>query len=138
MAIAANGLATIALPEGNFAALHRVYDAQGRFDETALVSLASVQAEDQEQGIDSTASRSIPVAGGAVTVSGTGLAPGAVVETLGETVPPGAQGDFAIQRILPVGDRAVPVRITGGGKKFTLNPLSVCQNRNGSPWPPPI
>ena len=123
VAIDPNGSATIALPTGDFAAVHRVYDGQGRFDETALVSLAQVHAAREEQGIDRAASRHIPVSGGAVTVSGNGLAPGAVVETLGETIRPDASGDFVIQRILPVGDRAVPVRVTGGGENIYIEPF---------------
>ena len=123
VAIAPNGSVAIALPTGDFAAVHRVYDATGRFDETSPVSLAKVHAAAQEQGIDRAASRRIPVAGGAVTVSGRGLAPGAVVETLGETIRPDTSGDFVIQRILPVGDRAVPVRITGGGENIYIEPF---------------
>ena len=118
-----NGSATIALPVGDFAAVHRVYDGAGRFDETAPVSLAKVHAVAEEQGIDRTAMRRIPVTGGAVTVSGSGLAPGAVVQTLGETLRPDASGGFVIQRILPVGDRAVPVRITGGGENIYIEPF---------------
>ena len=118
-----NGTASIALPDGEFAAVHRVYDVQGRFDETSAVSLARGHAASEERGIDRTSSRRIPIAGGAVTVSGTGLAPGALVQTLGETIRPDASGDFVIQRILPVGDRAVPVRIIGGGENIYIEPF---------------
>ena len=120
VAIDPNGRATIALPEGDFTAVHRVYDAQGRFDETASVALGRAHSATEEQGIDRAANRRIPVTGGAVTVSGTGLAPGATVQTLGETLRPDASGDFVIQRILPPGDRAVPVRITGGGENIYI------------------
>ena len=82
----ANGRAEISVPDGEFAAVHRVYDATGRFDETAPVSLAQVHAASQEQGIDRAATRRIPVTGGAVTVAGSGLGPGATVQTLGEVI----------------------------------------------------
>ena len=123
VAIAANGRAEISVPDGEFAAVHRVYDATGRFDETAPVSLAQVHAASQEQGIDRAATRRIPVTGGAVTVSGSGLGPGATVQTLGEVIRPDASGNFVIQRILPPGDRAVPVRISGGGENIYIEPF---------------
>ncbi len=122
--IAANGEVSVALPvEGRFGAVLRVYDAQGRHDETALVGLDRVHASAEEEGIDRTARRGIPVEGGAVTVSGSGLAPGAVVSALGETIRPDADGSFVVQRILPVGDATVPIRVTGGGENISLTPV---------------
>lgn len=122
--IGANGEASLSFPaKGDPAAVLRVYDASGRFDETALVGLTRVHASPEEEGIDRTARRGIPVTGGAVTVSGTGLAPGAVVSTLGETIRPDSDGSFVIQRILPVGEASVPVRVTGGGENIAINPV---------------
>lgn len=122
--IDANGEATLALPaDADPAAVLRVYDAAGRYDETALIGLTRVHASAEEEGIDRTARRGIPVTGGAVTVSGSGLAPGAVVSALGETIRPDADGSFVIQRILPVGDATIPVRVTGGGENIAISPV---------------
>ena len=136
VAIEPNGEATLALPDSqDLLVVHRVYDAAGRYDETVPIALfrASGGAEPtdretgnsqgQEQGLDNTALRRIPIRGGAVTVSGTGLAPGAVVTALGETIQPDASGDFVIQRILPPGDVAVPVRVNGGGEAIAIDPV---------------
>ena len=124
MPINANGEATLSLPEGGDpAAVLRVYDANGRYDETTLIGLRRVHASAEEEGIDRAARRSIPVTGGAVTVSGSGLAPGAVVTTLGETIRPDADGSFVIQRILPVGDATIPVRVIGGGESISISPV---------------
>ena len=124
-AIDPNGMATLALPEDvdNLVVTHRVYDAVGRYDETAPVSVTKAQWSLEEPGIDSTAYRRIPVRGGAVTVRGQGLAPGATISAFGETFQPDAQGDFALQRILPAGDSVLPIRVTGGGEDISLDPV---------------
>ena len=49
-----------------------------------------------EEGTQFTANRNIPVNGGTVTVSATNVAPGAVLETLGERVRPDANGRLVI------------------------------------------
>ena len=132
VAIDPNGQASLTLPDTeDLVVVHRVYDNAGRYDETAPVALfraaGGVVLTDretgQEQGQDSTAVRRIPIRGGAVTVSGSGLAPGAVVTALGATIRPDASGDFVIQRILPPGDVAVPVRVSGGGENIMLEPV---------------
>lgn len=108
----------------DFAVVHRVYDAQGRFDETEAISLARASTiVEEEEGTDRTARRRIPVNGGAVTVSGTGLAPGAQVTTLGETIRPDGSGNFVLQRILPAGEARVPVQVTGGGENIHIEPV---------------
>ncbi len=119
--IAPNGSAQIIMPEGeNVVALHRVYDAQGRYDETAPLPLSRGDTrglvDGVEDGNDATIRRRIPVYGGAVTVSGTSVAQGARVETLGESIPPDPSGDFVIQRILPPGDYAIGVAVRGAGQ----------------------
>ena len=123
--IAPNGQATIALPEGdNLVAIHRVYDARGRYDETEMLVLST--RDDRgfdaqiEEGSDATARRRIPVSGGAVTVYGSNIRQGAVVRTLGESLAPDPEGGFVIQRILAVGDRNVEVRVTGAGENIFL------------------
>ncbi len=120
-----NGTVTVVMPEGdNLGAIHRVYDARGRFDETENLGLN--QRDDRgelaanEEGADRTAVSRIPVSGGAVTVYGTGVRPGATVTTLGETLTPAPDGSFVVQRILPAGDADVDVRISGAGEDVYL------------------
>ena len=132
VAVDPNGRAVLSLPDSDdLVVVHRVYDAAGRYDETAPVALfrpndggiATDTQTDQEIGRDSAALRRIPISGGAVTVSGSGLAPGAVVTALGETIRPDANGDFVIQRIFPPGDLAVPVQVSGGGEAISIAPV---------------
>jgi hypothetical protein len=108
----------------------RVYDREGRFDETLARPLApSVFTElEREDGPgsnpeapdglneDNTALRNIPVRGGAVTIYGHDIAEGGEVRAFGETVPVDSKGQFLIQRILPPGDHAVDVEVRGTGK----------------------
>ncbi len=109
-------------PDG-YAAFLRVYDGAGRYNETIAVGLGRAHGTDEEIGDDMTRRRGIPVPGGAVTVSGRDLAPGAVVSAFGETVKPDADGSFVIQRIYPVGEAVIPVRVTGGGEDIALDPV---------------
>ncbi|MFK7939875.1 MAG: hypothetical protein AB8B82_10880 [Roseovarius sp.] len=116
-----NGSAALTVPDGkDVVVVHRVYDAQGRFDETAPLSLMRPDdrplTDEVEEGTDTAAKRAIPVNGGAVTVSGTGVRAGAVVNTLGEVVQPDPSGNFVLQRILPAGDHAVQVKLDGAGE----------------------
>lgn len=123
--IDANGTATLALPadaEG-LVVVHRVYDSAGRYDETVPVSVNRANAALEEDGTSNGARRRIPVQGGAVTVRGQGLAPGATISAFGETIRPDVQGDFVLQRILPPGDRLLPIRVTGGGESISLDPV---------------
>ena len=120
LAMPSNGQISVELPQDDVAAIYRVYDAAGRFDETTAVSLARVHASPEEEGVDRAARRRIPVQGGAVTVYGTGLAPGATVQTLGETLRADTAGAFTLQRILPPGDHAISVQIAGQG---TVQPI---------------
>jgi hypothetical protein len=123
--IAPNGQARINVPKtGEIVVVHRVYDARGRFDETAPVAID--QRDDRgelpqhEEGADLTAYSRIPVSGGAVTVYGSGVRKGATVQTLGERVSPAPDGSFVIQRILPAGDQDIAVRVNGAGENVFL------------------
>lgn len=124
-AIDPNGSVTLRLPADaeNLTVTHRVYDNTGRYDETAPVAIARANTALEETGTDNTARRRIPVQGGAVTVRGQGLAPGARVSAFGEVIRPDASGDFVLQRILPAGDRLLPVRVSGGGENISLDPV---------------
>ncbi|SFR64393.1 hypothetical protein [Litoreibacter janthinus] len=126
--VAPNGTVSVVVPEGSdLVAVHRVYDARGRFDETEALGLnqdlrgdfGSVAA-DVDEGEDRTAIRRIAVSGGAVTVYGTGVRQGATVTALGETVTPAPDGSFVVQRILPAGETDVEVRVSGAGEDLYL------------------
>ncbi len=111
----------------SFAYVLRVYDAQGRFDETYPRTLVRTTRQNNARHADSqpvaagmaedrTAIRNIPVFGGAVTVYGRGVSPGETVYALGEVVPVDDEGDFVLQRILPPGDHQVDVQVSDGAK----------------------
>lgn len=116
-----NGQVAVTLPEGrDLAVVHRVYDQRGRFDETRALSLFESderpRVDDVEEGTDFTARRRIPVYGGAVTVRGSGVTPGARVTTLGESVRPDPSGGFVLQRIMRPGTYDVDVAVKGAGQ----------------------
>jgi len=126
-ALAPNGQITVRAPEEGTQHLYtyRVYDARGRYDETQPVELSALMGRGApvvpvqngdivEQGIDTAATRRIPVYGGAVTVSGRNMGQGRTVTTLGEQVRADDAGTFVVQRILPTGDHLVNVNVAGG------------------------
>ncbi len=100
----------------------RVYDEQGRFDETepkrlnlldAQRPLADEDTPERERligyGENHRGLKNIPVHGGAVTVNGEKLAPGSTVDVQGRPVPVDANGKFAVRQILPAGNHVVSV-----------------------------
>ncbi|THF61961.1 OmpA family protein [Pseudothauera nasutitermitis] len=106
--------------------LLRVYDEQGRYDETAEKYLEVVARRRPHDDLDSEARealvgwgenalslRNIPVRGGTITVSGRDVAPGSTVRTLGMTVPLGDNGRFVERQILPAGPHGVEVQVSG-------------------------
>lgn len=107
-------------PSKGLHAVLRVYDAAGRFDETAPVPLDTFDTAQErepgvEEGFDTTARRRIPVHGAAVTVTGANVPPGAGVTALGESVAVDPSGGFVIERILPAGTHSVDVQVLGQG-----------------------
>ena len=108
----------------DFVYVLRVYDGQGRFDETRPLTLARSSAlavaADTEPGAapgysdDNTAFRNIRVEGGAITIAGRGIPGSARVTVLGEAIPVDPQGRFVVQRILPPGEHEVDVALSGG------------------------
>lgn len=108
--------------------LARVYDRDGRYDETLPLPLRRsemVAAETKALpiwGDDRTAVRNISVYGGTVTVHGTSLPPGGRAEFLGESVPVDASGAFVIKRILPPGDHSLSIAVdTPDGQAVMFN-----------------
>lgn len=116
--ITPNGQAGFTMPGGrDLVVVHRVYDARGRYDETAPLSLNTadkrITIEGVEQGRDSTARRRIAINGGSVTVYAEGLAPGGNITALGETLRADPEGRVVVQRILPVGTHQAQVVAPG-------------------------
>ncbi len=108
----------------------RVYDAQGRYDETTALPLrrtaTRMDGPDLDGPIvaageaeDRTARRRIPVRGGAVTVSGLDVPAGTEINVMGEEVILDMRRGFVIQRILPPGDHGVQIGV--GSRSETRN-----------------
>jgi Protein of unknown function, DUF481 len=105
----------------------RVYDEQGRFDETAPLTLTRTARTAQHSpadaavapgfGEDRTAVRNIPVRGGAVTVYGRNVPEANEVSVFNSPVPVDGENSFVVQRILPPGDHTVDVAVRGTDQK---------------------
>ncbi|MGA0605240.1 OmpA family protein [Phenylobacterium sp. VNQ135] len=100
----------------------RVYDAEGRFDETALKTVDRLDMPAPRQaaeaalagwGESSLKLSNIPLDGAAVTVSGKGVARDQTVSALGAAVPVDADGAFVVRQILPEGAHQVEVEVKG-------------------------
>ncbi|TPG11080.1 OmpA family protein [Rhodanobacter glycinis] len=100
----------------------RVSDAKGRFDETTPKALTLVEHLTTHDDLESAQREAlagygentrevanIPVHGGTVTVNGHVDDAATAVSALGEQVPVGRDGKFAMQQILPAGSHAVVV-----------------------------
>jgi hypothetical protein len=149
----AEGRATWQVPAGTKGKLTyvlRVYDREGRYDETVplilrasdvvqtarksdqivedgeVISDAPVNKTRLSEAVDRTSIRNIPVYGGAVTVYGSGLDPKSSMLAFNEPVNVDADGNFTIQRILPPGDHTVQVELRDGGN----NTLDFSRNVN--------
>jgi len=112
-----------------FSYVARVYDRNGRYDETIALPLVRTERTDVAEqpdlpvwGDDRTGLRNISVHGGMVTVHGTNLPPGGQVSFLGENVPVDRSGAFVVQRILPAGDHTLAVAVAEpNGKAMVFN-----------------
>jgi len=106
------------LPESASGKLYyrvRVYDRQGRFDETDDLSLTLVKRHKPETGTPPDPARellrgygqnniaiaNIPLSAGTVTASGTAIRPGESVRALGFAVPVDENGRFVFQQLVP-------------------------------------
>jgi len=116
--------------------LLRVYDTQGRFDETRFkklsildrpASAAPAHTDDESlsgYGENSLRVHNIPVEGGSVTVSGRDVPKGSRVVALGAPVPIDADGRFVTRQRLPAGTQTVNVDLfdsSGEPIHFTRN-----------------
>ncbi|MDZ7750051.1 MAG: hypothetical protein U5K43_15750 [Halofilum sp. (in: g-proteobacteria)] len=109
----------------------RVYDDQGRFDETAPKRLwllhdpAAVDAQQEAgaatrarlAGLDETLVQkvNVPVEGGAITVTGRNVPEGHTPWVMGEPVPVDDDRDFAVERLVPHGLHTVEVAVLDEG-----------------------
>jgi hypothetical protein len=106
----------------------RVYDAEGRFDETAPQPLglsdstvASSQAPREGPLFENQRTlANIPVSGAEITVSGQTRDPGARVAFLGAAVPVDREGRFVAQQIVPTATREIVVEVADGDEVKTL------------------
>lgn len=106
----------------------RVYDRQGRYDETGPTALFVADTAARFEPVNKSATPgenekravlvNIPLHGGKITVHGRDLPEGAIVEIQGEPAVVDANNAFVAQRILPAGDHQVHVRLRqpGGGE----------------------
>jgi hypothetical protein len=110
----------------------RVYDDEGRFDETAPLPLSrteqdlpthdfAAKAAAPGYSEDRSAIRNIDLHGGAVTVNGRNVPEGHEVLVMGEPVPVDPDGSFVVQRILPQGTHQVDVRVEKGGEALDFS-----------------
>ncbi|WP_176056602.1 TonB-dependent receptor [Brucella intermedia] len=115
-----------------FSYVLRVYDRQGRFDETAPLRISrtdrnlnpgqhTTKSNAPGAGEDRTAIKNIPVNGGAVTVYGRNVPSGYQVQAFGEAIPTDPKQAFVVQRILPPGDHAIGVAVKGPSKTGGLS-----------------
>ncbi len=113
----------------------RVYDQQGRFDQTQPQSLWVVDAVDTEAlattdkprellvgyGENRLAEQRIPLNGGAIQVSGRGIPAGHSIWFAGHPVPLGEENGFVAEELLPTGLHTVEVAVLdeqGNGELF--------------------
>ncbi len=130
VAISNDATAEWVMPAGTPDALEyvlRVYDEDGRYDETLPLPLKVVTSDfdTHDTGQDATAPgyaedrtavRNIDVAGGAVTVYGRNIPADHTVTVAGEPVPVDAEGAFVVQRIFPTGSHRVAVQVNKDGE----------------------
>jgi hypothetical protein len=126
--VGADGAAGWTMPDSgaaDFDYVLRVYDSKNRYDETGPRTLSRTASKSVAHktsgdviaagaGEDFTASRNIPVYGGAVTVFGRNVPEGYAVSAIGRQVPVDAGASFVTQQILPPGDHSIDVAVSGG------------------------
>jgi len=123
--------------------LLRVYDKNGRFDETKpkllrLIAEHHSPLEPQNlkreeligYGENHLGIHNIDVTGGSVTISGTNLKPGGKVMAMDSDVPVDRDGKFAYRQILPAGDHKIAVTtVDGDGQQEEFHrPITIPSN----------
>lgn len=122
-----NGTADWVMPGAGEAEMEyvlRVYDQAGRYDETVALPISRSASRFEDPNLDGpiiaageaedrTARRTIPVRGGAVTVTGLDVPPGTRITVMGEPVILDVRRGFVVQRILPPGDHGVQIGVEG-------------------------
>ena len=111
----------------------RVYDRDGKFDETLPQPLAIAvrpdvlerQSDKREDligyGENRLALHNIPVHGGAVTANGSKLKAGQKIHFLGQEIPVDKDGKFAARQILPAGSYVVNVDVLESNDSVALH-----------------
>lgn len=95
--------------------IYRVYDARGRFDETAPRRFDETEPADLAPLVSN-----IRVRGGAVTVSAANITPNGRLLAMGETVAPDPAGRVTMERILPSGMHAIDVSVVDQERVLTF------------------
>ena len=113
----------------------RVYDVDGRFDETSakVLDVADIRGGKLRTGDlmavydgNALATRNIPHSGGAILVSGRDIPAGSRVVALGLEVPVDAKGDFAVRQLVNSGPQQIEVEIIDRqGRKTTFSRSAV-------------
>ncbi|WP_068084622.1 hypothetical protein [Polycladidibacter stylochi] len=116
----------------------RVYDAEGRYDETApqTISISDEVARtktnnntentvNQQSTTDQTWRRGIPLIGGMLVVSGQ-VDPDSPLNIMGETVLVEPSGDFLYSRNLPAGNYEVEIKyVSSGQQRYKTLPVEI-------------
>ena len=131
-----NGVATMPANsslEDDLIYVLRVYDTDGRFDETEAKLLSLVDGEAPNPvttisgarligyGIDRTSIKNIRVRGGSVSVYGEDVGPTGTASVLGQFVPVDENGKFLAQHILPFGEHRVDVSVVDHGVRTVFD-----------------
>jgi len=118
--------------EGDVIYVLRVYDEDGRFDETEpkFLSLVDTKPGDEDYaiigtaldgyGIDRTAVRNIKIRGTSITIFGQHIPETGTVTVMGTPVPIDVERKFAREMILPYGDHQVDVKVASNGRVLNI------------------
>jgi hypothetical protein len=133
LATTPNGTVDWTMPadgHGDMVYVLRVYDAQGRIDETGTMPLLrreQTDADGASEGLpiitalqDQAVRREIPIHGALVTVSGRDLPISGLVKLMNETVVSGARTAFVVERILPPGQHELAISAGCGPLQQTV------------------
>ena len=128
------------IPDGDVEAVQyvlRVYDAEGRFDETLAQKLPIVEADYPDAPVrsgplqeDKTAQRAIPLKGGTITVVVSDLKDEQSVSVMGADAVASGKGTAFAERIVPHGEHNVDVVIAdrGGDAVKITRPINIARD----------